>query len=262
MACKQHNITNMKRLIYILLSAFVFTACGGDDNYTKPDTDPTPSDWNGDWNDKNDPNYKSGGYNPIEGEWEAYSLNGKEYTESFFLKFSSDLNMWKSSIKPAEGKDPIFDDAAKYIINDKAFKVGKENYYRYNLKNNALTIFISPNTWIFKPYVYKEWRWEGDWNDPKDSHYAQYQGKYNPIKGVWQTTHVDGEPTTSHLRQTFDDSFKWNSDLKITTYFINSTGIKRLDDNKTYKYIIKGNILTLQQMLPKQGIIMSYERVQ
>lgn len=258
-------ITNMKKLTYILLTVFLLTACSSDDNYPSPnpDPDPTPSDWNGDWNDKNDPNYKPEGYNPIEGEWVAYSLNGKNYTESFFLKFSSDLIMTKSSIKPAEDKDPVFDDAEKYIINDKGFRLKQDNYCRYSLKNNILTVFISPNTWILKPYVHKEWRWEGDWNDPKDPHYVQYKGKYNPIKGKWKLTHIDGRETSLYAEHTFTDTFEWiNGTHSTSKYQINDTGIKKIKDNQTYKYKIENNTLNLQLMYTSSKEVLTYKRIQ
>lgn len=254
----------MKKLTYILLTVFLLTACSSDDNYPSPnpDPDPTPSDWNGDWNDKNDPNYKPEGYNPIEGEWVAYSLNGKNYTESFFLKFNDKRYMYQSNEKPEEGKDPVFKTLKEYVINDKAFRVGKDTYYRYNLKNNALTIFMSPNTWIFKPYVYKEWRWEGNWNDPNDEHYAQYKGQYNPIKGVWKLTHIDGRETSLDAEHTFTDTFEWINARKPTTkYEINDTGINSIKDNLYYKYKIENNTLSLQLMFTSSKEVLTYKRI-
>lgn len=262
MTNQQHKKTNMKKIFYIFLSSFLLTACGSDDNYPAPNPDPTPSDWNGDWNDKNDKNYKPEGYNPIEGEWQAYSLNGKEYTDHYYIKFSSDLNMSESKVKPAEDKDPTYPDLKKYVINNTAFRVGKDNFYKYNIKNNVLTLINSSNTWLLKPYVHKEWRWDGDWNDPKDSHYAQYQGKYNPIKGEWILTHIDGSETTLREIFIFTETFEWSDEIRPTTkYQINGTGIKSSRDNLAYKYVIENNTLSLQQMLPKKGSILLYKRI-
>lgn len=245
----------MKKLFYIFLSSFLLTACGGDDNY------PTLSEWNGDWNDKNDKNYKPEGYNPIEGEWQAYSLNGKGYTDHYYIKFSSTLNMSESKVKPNEGKDPIYSDIKKYIINNKAFRIGYNNDYKYNITNNVLTLINSSNTWLLKPYVHKEWKWDGNWNDPKDSHYAEYKGKYNPIKGEWQITHIDGIETSSNSIITFTENFEWIDKSPATKYYINGTGIKRLKDNLAYKYLIKDNTLSIQQMHPKKGLIYLYKRI-
>ncbi|MFT4170454.1 MAG: hypothetical protein QM653_15150 [Dysgonomonas sp.] len=252
----------MKKIFYIFLFSFLLTACGSDDNYPAPNPDPTPSDWNGDWNDKNDKNYKPEGYNPIEGEWQAYSLNGKEYTDHYYIKFSDKRYMYEYTKKPAEGKDPVFNSFREYIINDKAFKAKTDLYYTYNLKNNILTLINSSSTWLLKPYIYKEWRWEGNWNDPKDSHFAEYQGKYNPIKGEWKITHIDGLETSSKSIITFTEDFKWINEIgEVSKYNINATGLESLKDYYRHKYTITDNTLILLTMFPKQGVPLTYKRI-
>lgn len=261
MTNQQHKKTNMKKIFYIFLFSFLLTACGSDDNYPAPNPDPTPSDWNGDWNDKNDKNYKPEGYNPIEGEWQAYSLNGKEYTDHYYIKFSDERYMYEYKKKPEEGKDPVFNTLKQYIINDKAFRAGKNEYYKYNLKNNVLTLTNSSNTWLLKPYIYKEWRWEGNWNDPKDSHYAEYQGKYNPIKGEWKLTHSGGVETSSSVWYTFTEDFKWIDRDASDSYIINETGVRIVKNNATYKYTINANILILEgKSQNTQGILLQLKK--
>lgn len=170
--------------------------------------------------------------------------------------------MYEYTKKPDEGKDPVFNSFREYIINDKAFKAKTDLYYTYNLKNNILTLINSSSTWLLKPYIYKEWRWEGNWNDPKDSHYAEYQGKYNPIKGEWKLTHVDGMETTLREIFIFTETFEWSDEIRPTTkYKINGTGINSSRDDLYYKYIIANNTLSLQQMKPQKGAILLYKRI-
>lgn len=211
---------------------------------------------------QNDKNYKPEGYNPIEGEWQAYSLNGKEYTDHYYIKFSDKRYMYEYTKKPAEGKDPVFNSFREYIINDKAFKAKTDLYYTYNLKNNILTLINSSSTWLLKPYIYKEWRWEGNWNDPRDSHFAEYQGKYNPIKGEWKITHIDGLETSSKSIITFTEDFKWINEIgEVSKYNINATGLESLKDYYRHKYTITDNTLILLTMFPKQGVPLTYKRI-
>lgn len=85
----------MKKLFYtifILCASALFVSCGDDDDKggeePKDPNDMTieeymsedrPFVWNGDWNDPEDPNYKPGGYNPIEGYWQSSTINTLVY---------------------------------------------------------------------------------------------------------------------------------------------------------------------------------------
>ncbi|WP_139262099.1 hypothetical protein [Dysgonomonas macrotermitis] len=248
----------MKNIFYILLSVFLFTACSSDnDNGTETAFV--------DWNDPNDSHYSQyqGKYNPIAGEWQLYEQNGSEYSDFYVAKFSDSRTMSVSTVKPDDDEDLSYGSSAAYKINDKSLQISGL-VYTYSISNGVLTLTYSGNVFKYKAYVSTKWEWDGDWNDPSDPHYAQYQGKYNPIIGVWDLTHIDGEPTLSTGVETFSDNFQWTDGRNTinTKYIINGTGIRMIDKNSIYKYKIEDNkTLILQLMLPNKGVPLTYKRV-
>lgn len=101
----------MKKLLYfafVLFSLSMVVSCGDSDD----DGDDTEKF--DDWNDPKSPNYKPGGYNPIEGEWRHKASEGKYYfTEDFKIKATSIGNDGKWSTN--------WSFLATYKINDKEF---------------------------------------------------------------------------------------------------------------------------------------------
>lgn len=89
-----------------------------------------------------------------------------------------------------------------------------------------------------------------NWNDPANPHYAEYQGKYNPIKGEWQLIQRNGTDITDFLVYKFTDSFTLSEaatepaeekEPTYTTpksYIINDKEYKI--DSKIYSYGIAG----------------------
>lgn len=247
----------MKNIFYILLSVFLFTACSSDnDNGTETAFV--------DWNDPNDSHYSQyqGKYNPIAGEWQLYEQNGSEYSDFYVAKFSDSRTMSVSTVKPDDDEDLSYGSSAAYKINDKSLQIsGLE--YTYSISNGVLTLTYSGNVFKYKAYVSTKWEWDGDWNDPSDPHYAEYQGKYNPIVGVWDLTHVSGRPTVAVERYTFTEDFRW-LDLagEIDKYIINGTGMKKVLGASIYKYTIESNILIIEgKSSSTSGVLLQLKKV-
>lgn len=251
----------MKKLLYLLFVLTVLSACGSDD----PDPTPTPppiTEWDGDWNDSKDPHYTQykGQYNPIAGEWIVVKKNGVTFNEFMVYKFDTNRTLSTATVKPAEGKAPIFGTANSYIINDKAYKI-KNTIYKYKLASDMKTLEITDGTvtLVLQPYESGVWRWKGDWNDPNDPHYAIYNGKYNPIKGTWKLTHVgDNEVLPSNVKYhrfnedfttevAYHPAFPNEGHYDKRKYWINDTGVREdryaTQPMVTYEYKIEGNIL-------------------
>lgn len=136
----------MKKLlsIILLLSLFVtFYSCGGDmEEETKK---PQEFVWNGDWNDPADPNFKPGGYNPIQGVWRS----DKDETKG--VCFSEDFKCYIVTFysNGLYDKD-LFSD--KYAINDKAYSLRPPTggIRRYKIDNSKLET---------TPYLYDDRDW-------------------------------------------------------------------------------------------------------
>lgn len=248
----------MKKILYLLLLAFTFTACGGDD----PDLIITTSFDN--WNDPANSHYTDGKYNPILGEWQLIQRNGVDATDFMVYKFDSNFTQSEAKTEPAEDKEPAYSNSKSYILNDKEYKASN-TVYPYaiagTLENARLTIKDGNTTLIFKPYISKVWSWKGDWNSPSDPHYAIYKGKYNPIKGTWMLTHVGSGAINYTKYYRFNDDFTLEESVSPTTgfydkrkYYINDTGVKEnaysSQPSYTRKYIIEGNTLNYKIMLP------------
>lgn len=264
----------MKKILYTLFVVFSLASCGGNDD---PDpVDPTPTFDN--WNDPTSPNYTDGKYNTLKGEWQLIQRNGANVTEFLVYKFADNFTLSEATTEPAEEKDPTYTNSKSYITNDKEYKIGN-TVYKYaiagTLESAKLTIQEGNTTLTFKSYESKVWSWKGDWNSPSDSHYAIYNGKYNPIKGTWKMTHVGGEPVVGNPQY-----YRFNEDFTIETsyngntgfmtkhkYWINDTGVKEDSftiesyfPSYTYSYKIEGNTLYYRTMLPKPSIGMTFIR--
>lgn len=240
----------MKKLILLLSLPLWFMACSSSDN---PDPDPKPepgipeSEWLGDWNDPENPNYETykGSYNPLRDvSWELTEVNGKATDEYLIYEFYINRNNPKNNeirycnIKPKEGKDPsVFVGISGLEMNDKQLKI-KGVIYEYNVKgiveDKILTLSDRKTTRKFKVYQKLAWSWLGDWNDPKDPHYEKYKGQYNPIKGVWKITYNNGI-----------EYYKFSSDFRFTTKFGDEQswkgGIKYVINNKGYGITYNGS---------------------
>lgn len=254
----------MRKLLFLLTVLLAATACSSDD------PDPIGSKDFDDWNNPSSENYKPDGYNPIKGDWILTEKNGSTEVDFLVYRFSNDLNMSQATKKPAEDKDPTYGNKEKYAINNTSFKAGND-IYTYNIQGTlekaVLTLKNGSNTLKMKPYESGVWRWKGDWNNPKDTHYAQYQGKYNPIKGTWKLTHVDGKPIKYSEFYRFSANFVWersaNGDAAfefVDKYTINDTGFEAASDYYKHQYFIKDNILTIQLKIPLESSPMTFKR--
>lgn len=261
----------MKKIWFLLLTVITFTACGGDD----PDPiKETPFD---NWNDPTNPNYTDGKYNPIAGEWQLIQRNGAAVTDFLLYKFDSKLTRLKTTVEPADEKEPAYSNSKPYIISNKQYKIDN-TLYSYaiagTLESARLTITEGNITLTFKPYESKVWSWKGDWNSPTDPHYNTYKGKYNPIKGTWKLTHVgENAVTASNVVYTrFNEDFTVEESNNGYTnfrdkhkYWINDIGIREnsyaIHPSYTFKYKIEGNTLYYQAMLPGKGNLITYSRL-
>jgi len=143
----------MKKFLYITIVAILslnFIACGDDDVKSGQFT------WGGDWNDATSEGYPKfipslwpDGYNPIYGLWENtevsktglyFSKKFYPYTVTFLSETDLTREIWMKSVDP-EDDDPNMN---KYIINDKAFRLYKGNYYSYTIQDDILTIEKKP----------------------------------------------------------------------------------------------------------------------
>lgn len=261
----------MKNLILLLSLPLWFMACSSSDN---PDPDPKPgpgipeSEWLGDWNDPENPNYETykGSYNPLRDvSWELTEVNGKATDEYLIYEFYINRNNPKNNeirycnIKPKEGKDPsVFVGISGLEMNDKQLKI-KGVIYEYNVKgiveDKVLTLSDRKTTRKFKVYEAKEWSWLGDWNDPKDPHYEKYKGQYNPIKGVWKVTKINGTTYNGNDYYKYSDDFYEHRsstdafDFSIARwYIINNKGFEReysKDMNLIFEYTLSDDSKTL-----------------
>jgi len=113
--------------------SFTFSACG--------DSDDVAFEWSGDWNDPDDPNYRSGGYNPVQGVWVS-----KKYPE-ISLYFTEDFKIYqietpKSGYFSLYGVEPL----ATYTINDAAFRAADKGVtWRYRFDRSKLLITTGLN---------------------------------------------------------------------------------------------------------------------
>ncbi|PXV69196.1 hypothetical protein CLV62_101465 [Dysgonomonas alginatilytica] len=262
----------MKKILYLLLTAFTLTACGGGDD---PDpTDPTdPTSKFDNWNDPASSHYTDGKYNTLKGEWQLTQRNGANASDFLVYKFDSNFKLWEATTEPAEEKDPTYGTSKTYITNDKEYKIAN-TVYQYaiagTLESARLTIKDGNTTLTFKPYESKVWSWKGDWNSKTDPHYATYNGKYNPIKGTWKMTYVGGVPADTEYYR-FNDDFTVerspNGENRFESkrkYWINDTGVKEdafnIHLSYTYSYKIEGNVLYYRTMLPKPSSGMTFVR--
>ncbi len=126
----------MKKLLYILFTVCLFTACSsddGDDNDNNNNNQNKEFKWNGDWNDPNDPNYVEGGYNPIVGLWEDTS--DSEIRFKFSIDFKETRYIWdKKTSKYVPNESEI------YIINNTAFRTDRYIYARYKFVDGKLLL--------------------------------------------------------------------------------------------------------------------------
>lgn len=104
----------MRKLFLLLVLPFIFFSCESDDDGKKADFI-----WNGDWNDPNDPNYVTGGYNPLEGTWRLTTNSRSKliFTENFTIlvaRYGNNVR-W----------DTLSYSQGKYIINNTAIKYRK-----------------------------------------------------------------------------------------------------------------------------------------
>lgn len=120
----------MKKLlsfILLLTLSVTFTACGDDDEKEK-------FVWGGDWNDPNDPNYKSeygGKYNPIQGLWRF------DWDTERGIYFSEDLKIYSIVFYPSGSVYEKELWAGYYQINDKAYKENS-SICRYKMEQGKL----------------------------------------------------------------------------------------------------------------------------
>ncbi len=75
--------------------------------------------------------------------------------------------------------------------------------------------------------------WGGDWNNPSDPNYkAEYNGKYNPIQGLWRSN------KKSESGIYFSQDFKWYPVrfASNTQYAIDGTGQNYQINDKAFSY--------------------------
>lgn len=225
-------------LIPLLFFFFLFSSCGDDNDGGEP---PLPSNWKGDWNDPSDPNYKSGGYNPIEGEWLVTQKNGSVF-EDFILNKFTDKFMWRQCLlEPEDGKAPVYITGAEYMINNEAFmnKINKTIItYRFNSDSTLLYITEKSDNYTMTRYE----KWDGDIVN------------YNPIEGEWLLKTENNSPAVYFRIFHFSDKKVWlqsqtypilGSDFSYMSrgeYGINKTQFKA--GGKVYNYTSGVNLIT------------------
>lgn len=102
--------------------------------------------------------------------------------------------------------------------------------------------------------------WGGDWNDPNDSHYEKYQGKYNPIEGDWKN--IDDASDMLSFSSNRVMSFlgvrpngEYYAILSLE-YIINNKSFSQGKEynpetfGNTYLYKIENNTLSIKQIQP------------
>ncbi len=110
--------------------------------------------WKGNWNDPEHPDYKDGGYNPIEGLWENDIDNARIwYTENFLVKPGKHT-----------GSGWIYetDSEIVYEINDTGYKYhdadGVLNMYEFYLTEEDNKIYMyRRRIWNEEDRVYDHW---------------------------------------------------------------------------------------------------------
>ncbi|NDW19091.1 hypothetical protein D0T53_09215 [Dysgonomonas sp. 216] len=244
----------MKKICLLLLLTTLFVACGGDDDNNDPNEGKyfPLTDWAGDWNDPDDDAYKEeyeGKYRPMWGVWKVEKINGKEYTDYLVYCWTSEFT-WESTTKrPDNGDRPYFRypyKGEKFYVNDKMIKTDKR-LYKYEIKivndDFEMTLTDGADTWLLRYYVGEGSVWLGDWNDPDDRYYQIFQGNYNPVKGTWKMTHIDGKPTTPSYYRFNEDFVREVAGSSnhiyydATFYQINKTGIRLMYKNGSSTYI-------------------------
>ncbi|MDR2954502.1 MAG: hypothetical protein LBV43_05430 [Prevotella sp.] len=146
-------------LIFLCTLCLGFAACGGDDEKEEEEK----FVWGGDWNDKDDPNYKeeyAGKYNPVVGDW--HGIENKKYR----IIFQEDFTIKIANLRTDNKGDEYWSYtmlSEKYIINDKGIKYieGKNELLtttgQYKFKGSNLllkNITSSKDEWfVYKPYT-------------------------------------------------------------------------------------------------------------
>lgn len=274
----------MKKLLSLLFLSTILFACGSDDDDNNggdnnggggkgtttqlgKTTNPIPeSEWKGYANDPESPNYIGEGktyVSPIWGDWVLTHENGTATNRFVAYQFVYGQGWYSMLTKPAEGAKPNFSNLIVYQYNDTQLRDEKNNIlynYKVSADLNTMTLFDGSNTWAFKKYDNNGvWKWKGDWNSETESpYYALYNGKYNPVKGVWKLVVSGGFTVDYDQYCRFDDNFSLYKSYELNTnyrfhtkYQINDDGIWGTDDSliknySTNKYWIEGNTLYLQ----------------
>ncbi|MFR9166833.1 MAG: hypothetical protein ACLVKO_11675 [Dysgonomonas sp.] len=234
-------------LILLLIIPFFITNC--DDDNEDPDT----SEWLGDWNNPTDPNYKPNGYNPIVGEWLVTNINGNPATSFLAHRFSSDFLWGQSTTRPEAGKDPVYTDNGKYIVNNKQFRREDNEqifWYVVDAAGQAMTIRYGSNKYVLRKYTRSD-EWNGDWNNPTDPNYKP--NGYNPISGDWLVNSINDIEYDGFQVYRFSNDRNWGTATEKPElgkdfvfrnkrdYIINDKAFRTTSENLIYKYeFVKG----------------------
>ncbi|SBW06066.1 hypothetical protein [uncultured Dysgonomonas sp.] len=86
--------------------------------------------------------------------------------------------------------------------------------------------------------------WGGDWNDPNDSHYEKYQGKYNPIEGDWKN--IDD---ASDILRFSSDRMMYSLTLKPNGNYETAMHLGKYEiNNKAFRYGPEGFMTQLYKI--------------
>lgn len=122
----------MKKLLSLILIfslSFAFFSCSKDEQVYN---------WRGNWNDPNDPNYKTEGYNPVMGMWKS-GTKGLYFSEDFRIH---DVTYHEDgTYQIALYKDT-------YIINDEAF--------RYQVYPQTIRYRVEGDKLYITEYLFKD----------------------------------------------------------------------------------------------------------
>jgi len=199
--------------------------------------------------------------------------------EDLMVYYFNDERDWRWGSKYL-GEDKGIDYSGwyrSYAINNESFKSGKR-VYKYTFSRDSLKLNFTDgvNTWEVERFDDGLFVWNGNWNSKDDPHYQIYNGKYNPIEGIWKTIPNHSAQDIFYNKYEYKDgdfytstSYSLNGTYRdMREYAINDTGIRELEDRITYKtytfryWITKENgkdILRLKWVYNKT--LIEYERV-
>lgn len=148
-----------------------------------------------------------------------------------------------------------------YQINDKQLKVDNGYIYNYQVSSDrtTMTLYDGTNTYSFGQYDNNGiWYWKGNWNSPLSPYYDLYQGKYNPVKGIWKKiSHGTWTQINDEYYKFYDDytigqsQISYGTFTKSVNYEINQDGINEskyllTTITNTHKYWLSGDTLYLE----------------